>query len=359
VQRALAKGTPAQIAFVRDLLAQTAKPSTRAGAAPRGAASLLNTAADGAVELPLRTDALGRLRRLRNAEPTTQVESDVVHDIVDEHLAAAERYRAAGATLERNTVPGDRDRLLQRAIVEAWQMRQTAVFDGLGVMHEPSVVEGCYRAITGRDERVRAQALELIAESGSRQHVRRLDPILRPRPDFATCDTSSPRSEVIAELRKDDDRWVAQCAAYSENAVGGNGTMQAIERVFLLQRVDIFSDTPSHHLARIALRTQEVEADEGAVLLHANEPADAMYVVIDGELRASFRGSSTSIVAGEAVGALALLDDKPFALDVRAVKRSRLLRLTKRDLDDLLHDHPDLAVSLLHGMAARLRGMVS
>ena len=135
--------------------------------------------------------------------------------------------------------------------------------------------------------------------------------------------------------------------------------MQAIERVFLLQRVDIFADTPSHHLARIALLTREVEADEGAVLLHADEPADAMYVVIDGELRASFKGSSTSIAAGEAVGALALLDDKPFALEVRAAKISRLLRLTKRDLDDLLHDHPDLAVSLLHGMAARLRGMVS
>ena len=135
--------------------------------------------------------------------------------------------------------------------------------------------------------------------------------------------------------------------------------MQVIERVFLLQRVDIFANTPSQHLARIALLTREVEADVGAVLLHADQPADAMYIVIDGELRASFKGSSTAVVAGEAVGALALLDDMPFALDVRATKVSRLLRLTKRDLDDLLHDYPDLAVSLLHGMAARLRGMVS
>ena len=115
----------------------------------------------------------------------------------------------------------------------------------------------------------------------------------------------------------------------------------------------------SQHLARIALVTREVEADDGAVLLHADQPADAMYVVIDGELRASARGATKSITAGEAVGALALLDDTPLALDVRAVKNSRLLRLTKRDLHDLLHDHPDLAVSLLHGMATRLRGMAS
>ena len=58
------------------------------------------------------------------------------------------------------------------------------------------------------------------------------------------------------------------------------------------------------------------------------------------------------------MGALAILDDAPIGLDVRVVRKSRLLRLTRRDLRDLLHDHPDLAVSLLRGMAARLRWLV-
>jgi len=84
-----------------------------------------------------------------------------------------------------------------------------------------------------------------------------------------------------------------------------------------------------------------------------------MYVVIDGELRGERPGRSTrSVGTGEAVGALAVLDDTPIGLDVRVVKRSRLLRLTRRDLRDLLHDHPDLAVSLLRGMATRLRWLV-
>ena len=38
--------------------------------------------------------------------------------------------------------------------------------------------------------------------------------------------------------------------------------------------------------------------------------------------------------------------------------RVALLRLSRRDLRDLLHDHPDLAVSLLLGMATRLRTIV-
>jgi CRP-like cAMP-binding protein len=163
---------------------------------------------------------------------------------------------------------------------------------------------------------------------------------------------------VIATLRRDEDPWVAQCAAYADTG-GGADPMEVIERVFLLQRVEVFSDTPSHHLARIALLAKEVEADAGAMLLRGTEKADAMYVVIDGELRGEWPGRTTRAVgSGEAVGALAILDDAPIGLDVRVVRKSRLLRLTRRDLRDLLHDHPDLAVSLLRGTAARLRWLV-
>lgn len=135
--------------------------------------------------------------------------------------------------------------------------------------------------------------------------------------------------------------------------------MQVIERVFLLQHVDVFTHTPSHHLARIALLAREVEADAGTVLLRATEVADAMYIVVEGELRAT-RGdrASRSIKAGEAVGALALLDTAPVGLDFRVVRPSHLLRLTRRDLRDLLHDHPDVAVSLLQGVATRLRSLI-
>jgi CRP-like cAMP-binding protein len=132
--------------------------------------------------------------------------------------------------------------------------------------------------------------------------------------------------------------------------------MQLIERVFLLQRIDVFSTTPSHHLARIALLASEVEAGAGAVLLSGSEVADAMYVVIEGELRADYPdGSSRPVKPGEAVGALAVLDDAPLGLEVRVIRASRLLRLTRRELRDLLQDHPDLGVSLLQGMAKRLR----
>jgi len=324
---------------------------------PEATATLLGVAADESLELALRTDALHALRRLHDERPDTTVDEAIVQGVVSEHLEAAERYAAAGAAL-RDGATGDHDRLLRQAVAEAWQARQAAVFDAIAVVYDPSVVEGCYRAITGSDDRRRAEALELIEESASRQAMRRLEPILRAAPRHAPPGAFGTRGDAIAALRRDDDPWVAQCAAYLVNGARSE-TMEVIERVFLLQRVEIFADTPSHHLARIALLAKEVEADAGALLLRGTEKADAMYIVIDGELRGERPGRSTrSVGSGEAVGALAVLDDTPIGLDVRVVKRSRLLRLTRRDLRDLLHDHPDLAVSLLRGMATRLRWLV-
>ena len=324
---------------------------------PEAVAALLEVASDSAFEVALRTDALHALRRIHDDQPETRVEEAVVQDVVAEHLDAAKRYASAGAALRDGS--NDHDRLLRQSVAEAWETRQAAVFDGIAVIHDPRVVDGCYRAIIGGDERRRAEAIELIEESGTRQMVRRLDPILRPSPDYASLAAFGQRGEVVTALRHDDDVWVAQCAAYCENNGQGSEPMEVIERVFLLQRVDVFADTPSHHLARIALLAKEVEADAGAVLLHGSEKADAMYVVIDGELSAERPGRfSRSIGAGEAVGALAILDDSPVGVDVHAVRKSRLLRLTRRDLRDLLQDYPDLAVSLLRGMATRLRWLV-
>jgi CRP-like cAMP-binding protein len=356
-------GVPALVSAMREpandlRTRQRAARALRERGGAEAAAALLGVAADSALELELRTTALHALRRLRDEDPETEVEHAAVLDVVTTHLDAAERYASAGAVL-RDDAEHDRDHLLQQSVTEAWQTRQAAVFDGIGVIYEPRVVDGCYRALTGSDERRRAEALELIEESASRQIVRRLDPILRAVPDYASPGGARLRADVVAALRQDEDEWVALCAKHSDSNPGGKETMEVIDRVFLLQRVDVFADVPSHHLARIALLSRELEADAGAVLLRADEKADAVYIVIDGELSVERPGASSSTIRpGEAIGALAVLDDAPVGVEVRAVRTSRLLCLTRRALHDLLHDHPDLAESLLHGVATRLRWLV-
>jgi len=352
---------------VRHRLAKLASPSPSARvdrpiATPVGTngsdavSTLLHTAEDTTLGVATRVGALRALRRLHDRADTIAVDGSGLHRVIDEHLHAAERYASAAASLH-GAADHWRVRLLRQATVEAWQTRQAAVFDAIAVNHDPRVVEGCYRAITGTDDRRRAEALELVSEATTQANARRLAPILRQTPDDEPSHRDLATSEsVIASLRHDEDAWVARCAAACDTTTNEDDRMNPIERVFLLQGVDAFEHASSHHLARIALLASEVEADAGAALLSHREPAHEMYVVIEGELIAEDEaGRSRSIGPGEAVGALAILDEAPSEIDVRVARASRLLRLSRRALHDALRDDPDLAVSLLAGMAGRLR----
>ena len=353
---------------LRQRLAKLASPAPTSRSIPSSGAvsgasdgadavsALLRASEDTKRDVGARVGALRALRRLHDRDGRIAVADAALARVIDEHLEAAGHYAAAAASL-RVASDNWRVRLLRRATVEAWQARQAAVFDALAVNHDPRVVEGCYRAITGTDERRRAEALELVAEATSRSNARRLAPILRPTPDdTASNGEAAASATVIASLRRDEDAWVARCAAACDTTTDEEDPMNPIERVFLLQRVDAFEYVSSHHLARIALLATEVDASAGKTLLSHGEPADAMYVVVEGELVMDDNaGRSRSIGPGEAAGALAILDDAPADFDVRVTRASRLLRLSRRALHDALRDDPELAVSLLAGLAGRLR----
>jgi hypothetical protein len=97
---------------------------------------------------------------------------------------------------------------------------------------------------------------------------------------------------------------------------------------------------PSHHLAHIALLSREVvEADAGAVLLRADETADA--IVRRDRWCAPCRAGRPGRVHVRSGEPSARSPSSTMAgrcgLEARVVRRSRLLRLTSRALADLLH----------------------
>jgi CRP-like cAMP-binding protein len=61
----------------------------------------------------------------------------------------------------------------------------------------------------------------------------------------------------------------------------------------------------------------------------------------------------------EAFGTWALIDDDPSPIEAMAVGPTRLLRITRLDLHDLLADHSELALALLQGLARRMRNLVA
>ncbi|MBI2818311.1 MAG: cyclic nucleotide-binding domain-containing protein [Acidobacteria bacterium] len=135
--------------------------------------------------------------------------------------------------------------------------------------------------------------------------------------------------------------------------------MSVIEKVLLLQDVDLFSQVSPEQLARIALLAEELHVGRGKVLLRENEISDAMYIIASGKV-ALESGSECLSVAGEkeAIGTWALLDNEPMLATATVMEDARVLRIERDDFYDLLSDHADITQSMFRALIRRIRTLV-
>ena len=135
--------------------------------------------------------------------------------------------------------------------------------------------------------------------------------------------------------------------------------MDTIEKVFLLQKVDLLRDARSAHLAILASIAEEMDVPAGTPVLRQGEPTDALYVVVKGAVELRGMGGTLLAADGAAFGTWALIDQSPSVVEARTRDASRLLRITRDDFNDLVADHPELALGMLQGLARRMRTIVS
>jgi Cyclic nucleotide-binding domain len=325
------------------------------------AGALLRASAASDVANPLGRRALAALHRLHRRAPDVPVDAAMVDSLLGRALGAAARYRAARVALAAFPDGAPTQALLRRAVAEAWEARREDAFRCLALVHPPRVVDGCYRALVSGTSRRANEALELLKEGTGTAQFARLAPVIDDGTGSASGLPPSSSADLIAALAEDDDPWVACCAAAAQHATSSatEATMDLFWKVFLLQKVDVFRGVRSEHLAVLAGVAEEIDADPGALLLRTDEAADAMYVVVSGEV--TLRGPDGKlrpVTDGDGFGALALLAEEPGLLEARAARPTRLLRITRNDLFDMLADSPEFAEALLRGMASRLDALL-
>ena len=132
--------------------------------------------------------------------------------------------------------------------------------------------------------------------------------------------------------------------------------MLTVDRVAALHRVGLFAAAPGRVLAAVAHAAEEIElgADEPFIVEGAME--DSLYVVLSGTV-VVHRGPRviTEVGAGATVGEMAVLQPEPRSASVTTKEPTRLLRLRKRAVDDLLIDHPELASSVISALVTMVR----
>lgn len=135
--------------------------------------------------------------------------------------------------------------------------------------------------------------------------------------------------------------------------------LTTIEKVILLQGVDVFSQVPTEQLAYIAAIASEVSFPASAVIYHENDPADSLYLVIEGAVRIHKEAEEITVAsANHAFGTWALFDEETRLLTATVIEDSRLLKIDREDFVEILADHVQVSQGILRTLAGRLRNIV-
>ncbi len=129
-----------------------------------------------------------------------------------------------------------------------------------------------------------------------------------------------------------------------------------LEKVLLLQNVDLFSGVTSEHLAYLAAIAAEVEIPSGRVLYAESDAPDGLYVVISGSVLMRRGGKEIDRIGPNgAFGVWALFDDEPRLTTAESLGESRLLFVPREDFYDVLSDHVEMVADLFKQLVRHLR----
>jgi CRP-like cAMP-binding protein len=134
--------------------------------------------------------------------------------------------------------------------------------------------------------------------------------------------------------------------------------MNNLEKALALRAAPLFASLSADALLPVAALCHQVDLARNQVLFEAGEVGDALFVVVTGKVRV-MRGDLliARLGAGECVGEMGALDLEPRSATVAADEASRLIRLERNDLMDLLTDYPELMRGLAQMLVERIRNV--
>jgi CRP-like cAMP-binding protein len=133
-----------------------------------------------------------------------------------------------------------------------------------------------------------------------------------------------------------------------------------VERVLILKGADLLKDVGPRHLVGLAEVAREIEISAGETLYGEDDPADALYMVVEGRVRLSTGDRTTSEVGpGEAFGTWALVDGSSRGHRAECIEDGLALALQREDFYDRAAGDLTLLQEVVRVLAQRLRALVS
>ena len=161
------------------------------------------------------------------------------------------------------------------------------------------------------------------------------------------------------ELPELTDAFAGRSGPKSETATSDTTLLVSGLRPGMLRRVKALATMSDQQLGRFVQLMEIARIDSYKLVVKQGTPGDAMYAVLDGEVRARIiaGGKETELARfgpGDIFGEMSLFDGGPRSADVVANSTSTLLRITAERFDRLCREQPDLATPLLFELAKSL-----
>src|SRR6266581_1800480 len=126
-----------------------------------------------------------------------------------------------------------------------------------------------------------------------------------------------------------------------------------------LIRVPAFADLPEEQIAWFLSQSQETHVKAGETYVRQGDPADWMFVILEGQFqwRGEFGGETIvfSTKPGDVTGVLPFSRMKQFTVTGRAVTDGRVLKFPASLFPDLVQRMPELTTRLVGLMSDRIR----
>jgi HEAT repeat protein len=269
---------------------------------------------------------------------------------------AASRSRLAG-TVE----PGPDAAFLGNVLEQRRRRHQDLALDALAILDVPEASGVIRRCLRSNDADVRAQAVETLDSVGDRRLGRSIARLVELDPAGSSADRAG---DVLDALRHDDDPWIRMLA---ERSAGDGGTMAGpevslgeIERMLELRRVPLFERLDPEDLQRVAAVADERSFPPGSTIVTQGDVGNELFVILEGRVRVERVEPDGSVrqirtyEAGDHVGELAVLLERPRVATVVAEEEVRTLVIDGDGLRSILRERPEAAMAMLQTLAERI-----
>lgn len=135
--------------------------------------------------------------------------------------------------------------------------------------------------------------------------------------------------------------------------------LTVVEKAVFLQGIEVFFQTKTEDLARIAAISEQIEFEKGETIFKENDRGTSLFFVIRGEV--SLRKGNKEIrriYSQGNFGDLALLDNEPREFTAIALQHTYVLQINSEEFYELIADHIEITRAVFKSLTKQIRKLV-